>query len=309
MSAYKFEVAPVTEACVAWIREWFAQNGGEKPTAVIGISGGKDSAVVAALCAKALGKDNLVAVLMPNGEQKDIGDSWTVIKHLGLQRVIYANISETFKALQNCIMEFWTLKDPNNPPAVQYIDSRTGLPMGHVSKTDKLEPMKWSEGALINTPARLRMTTLYAVAASVGGRVLNTCNRSEDAVGWSTLYGDTCGDLSPLSRLTVTEVIAMGEYLGLPREITRKTPSDGLCGKSDEEGIGLKYVEIDEYLREYKRADTVGKRVVEMYLKRGKFKLDLITLPSFVPPIYGDDGKIEGYLSDYLNNGVLGKGG
>ena len=343
MSDYKFDVEKVTEDCVAWIKEWFRVNGGEKPTAIVGISGGKDSAVVAMLCAKALGKDNVVGVMMPNGEQKDLMDAYQVMNCIRTKRRVIANIGEIYKAFEDCAEEFWTtidperpkpnyseplklmlgaddvlLQDTSNPEAVKdavkavldmdsealrssYIDVRTGLPPKHITDKVYLESVKWNEQAKINAPARFRMAVLYALAAQYGGRVANTCNRSEDVCGYATLYGDSAGDFSPLSKLTVTEVIAIGEYLGLPQEITRKTPSDGLCGKSDEESLGMKYAEIDEWLREGKHADTIGKVVKERWLKSGKFKLDLINLPSYSPCLYD----YMDYVSDEVNRQLM----
>jgi NAD+ synthase len=105
-----------------------------------------------------------------------------------------------------------------------------------------------SEQSIINTPARIRMTTLYAISACVGGRVANTCNLSEDYVGYATKFGDGAGDFSPLAELTVSQVIAIGEELGLPDELIHKTPIDGLCGKTDEENLGFTYATLDEYI-------------------------------------------------------------
>ena len=271
MYTYKFDVEKVTKDCVAWIKRWFAENGGERPAAIVGVSGGKDSAVVAALCAEALGKDNVIAVLMPNGEQKDIADSWKIIYHIGLKRIILSNISDTVNGLfANC----GVVED-----CVKYnLNQRFWYP--------ETASIAWNNQAAVNAPARIRMATLYAMAAQYGGRVANTCNRSEDVCGYATLYGDSAGDFSPLSKLTVTEVIAIGEYLGLPQEITRKTPSDGLCGKSDEESLGMKYAELDEWLRESKRESTIGIKVWDMWISRGRFKLSLINLPSFDPDLY-----------------------
>lgn len=292
MKAYTFDEGKTAAQCAQWIRNWFKINGGSKPTAVVGISGGKDSAVVASLCCVALGKENVIGVLMPNGEQKDIDDSWKVINALDITNVIYANIKSTVNALQNSIEEFYTLKEGADPGP--WVDTRTNLPLGHISEKTKMETMKWSEAAKINTPARIRMTTLYAVAANYGGRVLNTCNRSEDAVGYATLFGDSAGDLAPICKLTVTEIQQLAKQLGFPDELAYKTPSDGLCGKTDEENLGITYKEIDEYLREGKNEDTIGKKVIEMWKTRGWFKLALINLPCYDP-----------HLPDSLHEWVL----
>ena len=202
------------ENIIEWIRQYFKDNGTDATKAVIGISGGKDSSIVAALCVKALGKDRIVGVLMPQGEQHDIDCSRNLVNFLGIPSVTI-NIGDTVNTLQN------EIKNAN---------------------------VDLTEQAVINTPARIRMTTLYAVSACVGGRVANTCNKSEDYVGYSTKFGDSAGDFSPLSDLTVTEVLKIGDILGLPYELVHKTPIDGLCGKTDEENLGFSYKILDEYI-------------------------------------------------------------
>lgn len=205
------EIENITE----WIRQWFAANG---PTAnaVIGLSGGKDSTIVAHLLVRALGKDRVIGVLMPDGEQKDIDDSKRVVELLGIKSYV-VNIHPAVEAAKEML------------------------------KTAGVEPAK---DAIINTPPRIRMATLYAVAQSVpnGGRVANTCNRSEDYVGYSTKYGDAAGDFSPCSDFTVTEMRLIGDALGIPKELTHKTPSDGLSGMSDEDKLGFTYDELDKYI-------------------------------------------------------------
>ena len=216
---YKFDVEKTANDVVAWVKEQFETTASPETKAVIGISGGKDSSVAAAVCVRALGRDRVIGVLMPQGEQSDISFSHMLVEHLGIQSYT-VNIGSTVTAITGDILK--------------------GL------SADTL-----SDQARINTPARIRMTTLYAVAACVpgGGRVINTCNASEDYIGYSTKYGDAAGDISPLSDLTVTEVIAIGDYLGLPRELTHKVPIDGLCGKTDEENLGFTYAMLDQYIR------------------------------------------------------------
>ena len=211
---YEFNVNRVKEACVAWIRDFFEKNGPDC-NAIIGISGGKDSSVVAALCVEALGKDRVVGVLMPCGEQSDIDMAKCLVEHLGI-RSVEVNIKNTVDALLAEIEE------------VTELTSQTR----------------------INLPPRVRMTTLYAIGQSMNGRVANTCNLSEDWVGYSTRYGDAAGDFSPLANLTVTEVKQIGMELGLPDELVEKAPSDGLCGKTDEDNLGFTYAMLDRYIRE-----------------------------------------------------------
>ena len=198
-----FNAKEVKDQVVQWIRDWFDQCG-PGCNAVIGISGGKDSSVVAGLCVEALGKDRVVGVTMPNGVQKDIADSMKLINHLGI-RHFNVNIGETYNAL-----------------------------MGEVEKQLGSQETEVSRQTIINMPPRLRMTTLYAISQSLNGRVANTCNLSEDWVGYSTRYGDAAGDFSPLGGLTVQEVKAIGRELGLPIDLVEKTPADGLTDKSDD---------------------------------------------------------------------------
>lgn len=212
-----FEAEKVTADIIEWIKQYFKENANENTKAVIGISGGKDSSVAAALCAKALGKDRVIGVLMPQGVQPDIDFSRRLVDHLGIKSY-EINVGASVDALAASIKE-----------------------AGVIS----------SQQMTINMPPRIRMTALYAVAASLseGGRVVNTCNLSEDWVGYATKFGDGAGDFSPLSDLTVTEILQIGDYLGLPSELVHKTPIDGLCGKTDEENLGFTYAELDRYIR------------------------------------------------------------
>ena len=201
---------------VQWIRDYFTENGPEC-SAVVGISGGKDSTIVAALCVEALGKDRVFGVMMPNGIQSDIKDSIQVVKALGIPSVT-VNISGAYSKLMAA--------------------------MG-----SRLEDGV-SEQTKVNLPPRLRMATLYAIAQSLpnGGRVANTCNLSEDYVGYSTKFGDSAGDFSPLANLMVHEVRQIGYELPVPRELVDKTPADGLCGKTDEDNLGFTYAQLDDYI-------------------------------------------------------------
>ena len=237
---YEFNVGRVKDACVDWIRDFFEKNGPDC-NAIIGISGGKDSSVVAALCVEALGKDRVVGVLMPCGEQSDIDMAKCLVEHLGI-RSVEVNIKKTVDALLAEIEE------------VTELTSQTR----------------------INLPPRVRMTTLYAISQSMNGRVANTCNLSEDWVGYSTRYGDAAGDFSPLANLTVTEVKQIGMELGLPVKLVEKTPSDGLCGKTDEDNLGFTYAMLDRYIREEICEDLKTKNRIDELHKRNKFKLELM---------------------------------
>jgi NAD+ synthase len=210
-----FDAEKVKTKIVSWIRAFFDDHG-RGCNAVVGVSGGKDSSVTAALCAEALGADRVVGVLMPRGEQYDIDFSRELVGHLGIRHYV-VNIKDGVDAIFAAI-------------------NAAGLSPGNQ--------------ALVNTPARVRMSVLYAVAATVNGRVANTCNLSEDWVGYATKFGDGAGDFAPLARVTVAEVRALGRALSLPAKIIDKVPEDGLSGKSDEENLGFTYAVLDRYIRE-----------------------------------------------------------
>jgi NAD+ synthase len=210
-----------TEACINWIKEYFKDNPDGK--AIIGISGGKDSTIAAALCVEALGASRVIGVLMPQGMQRDIADSYKVVGTLKLQYHLI-NIGTTYEALCQSISKAIFLSGGDKA-----IESNSMI--------------------TTNLPARLRMATLYAVAALYpNSRVVNTCNASEDYVGYSTKFGDAAGDFSPLGKLTVREVLEIGDELGLPKHLVRKTPSDGMCGKTDEDNLGFTYNEFDDFI-------------------------------------------------------------
>jgi NAD+ synthase len=245
MSLENFNAEAEIEHIVAWIRDWF-ENNGPKANAVIGISGGKDSSIVAALLVKALGKERVVGVLMPNGEQKDIADSKKVVEVLGIKHFI-VNINPAVEG------EYEALR-------------AAGVEIG--------------KDAIINTPPRIRMTTLYAIAQSLpeGGRVTNTCNRSEDWVGYSTKYGDAAGDFSPCSDYLVCEMLQIGDALGLPAELIHKTPSDGLSGMSDEDKLGFTYATLDHYVLTGEIEDQATKEKIDRLHRLNLHKLQTIPM-------------------------------
>ena len=240
----EFDARKVRGEIVEWIRDWFAENG-PKATAVIGISGGKDSTIVAALLVEALGKDRVFGVMMPQGVQPDIDDSKKVVEALGIR---HATIS-------------------------------VGAAVDALLDAVKDGGVEASRDAGINTPPRMRMATLYAVAASLpeGGRVANTCNLSEDWIGYSTKYGDAAGDFSPISDLTVQEVRAVGDtFTELPRELVHKAPSDGLCGMTDEDRFGFTYATLDRYIREGICEDEEIKKKIDRMHAMNLHKLRVI---------------------------------
>lgn len=244
-----FDAVKTKNDIVKWIQDWFKVNGPEC-NAVVGISGGKDSSIVAALCAEALGKKRVIGVLMPNHAQEDIDYSHLLCDHLGIK---------------NYTIDVGTAIDDL---------------MHEIER--KIPERKISNQTVVNLPPRIRMTTLYAVSQSVNGRVANTCNLSENYVGYSTRYGDNAGDFSPLENLTVGEVKAIGRELGLPVELIEKTPSDGLCGKTDEDKLGFTYEVLDRYIRTGLINDKATKERIDDMHKRNLFKMQLI--PSFPYP-------------------------
>ena len=239
-----FNVAKTTERVVSWIQNWFEENG-KGCNAVIGISGGKDSSIVAALCVKALGKERVIGVLMPNGEQSDIDCAKLLVDSLGIEHYV-CNIQKSVDGVLESMQQ-------------------SGVEISRQTR--------------VNLPPRIRMATLYAISQSKNGRVANTCNLSEDWVGYSTRYGDAAGDFSPLAQLIVQEVKEIGKYLDLPISLVEKVPSDGLSGKTDEDNLGFTYAALDKYIREGVCEDAAVKERIDELHKRNLFKLKPI--PSF----------------------------
>lgn len=228
------------DQCVQWIRDWFEKNG-KGCNAVLGMSGGKDSTVAAALCAEALGKDRVIGVSMP-AEGQGINDADKICEFIGI-RYICAPIGGIISGFQQL--------------------SET-LPEGLSHQSEQ------------NIPPRVRMTTVYAISQSLNGRVVNTCNLSEDWVGYSTRWGDSVGDFSPLGKLTVQEVKAIGHELGLPAKWVEKIPDDGLPHScSDEEKFGFSYATLDRYIRTGVCEDEAVKEKIDRMHRNNLFKLSM----------------------------------
>ena len=242
------DVEKTVNELIEWIKQYFEKNG-KGCSAVLGVSGGKDSSVTAALLAKALGTDRVVGVMMPDGVQSDISDSIQLVEFLGIKNLT-VNIGETTTALK---------------AALETAGSA-------ITKDTK-----------INIPPRVRMTVLYAVAQGLenGGRVINTCNRSEDFIGYSTKFGDSAGDVSVLAGFTVEEVLQIGEYLGLPDNLVHKKPSDGLSGMSDEDKIGFSYAVLDKYIATGICEDDAIREKIDRMHRLNLHKLEL--MPHFEP--------------------------
>ena len=245
-----FDAEKVKNDIVKWIREWF-ENNGPGCNGVVAVSGGKDSSVVAALLVEALGQDRVIGVMLPRGVQPDIDMSYLLVKHLGIKSY-EINVGETIDALER--------------------------EMKNVRGEDVV-----STQAIVNLPPRVRMAATYAVSQSVNGRVANTCNLSEDWVGYATRYGDNAGDFSPLSRLTVQEVKAVGRVLGLPDVLVDKVPSDGLQAKTDEDNLGFTYAVLDRYIREGVIDDPETKKRIDHLHKINAFKLKYMDCFEYVP--------------------------
>lgn len=242
---YKFDAKKTKEEAVQFIKNWFDENG-KDCKAVIGVSGGKDSSVVAGLCVEALGKDRVVGVLMPFGNQSDIDDAYDLCDFLDIKRYvvpIHMAVNRVIEAIEHSF----------------------GI----------------NEQALINLQARTRMVTLYAVAQSLSGRVVATGNFSEYMLGWFSRWDCSVGDVAPILNLTCTEVKAIGEELGLPEYLIEKVPVDGLTAKTDEEHFGFTYEVLDRYLREgvIDNIDTQVK--IETMIQNSEFKR--LPIPSYQP--------------------------
>lgn len=243
-----FDVKKTTAEAVKWIQDWFETNG-KGCNAVIGISGGKDSSVVAALCVEALGKDRVIGVLMPNGEQPDIDCSKQLVAHLGIP--------------------FYTCNVQKAVDGVLESLTESGVEITRQTR--------------VNLPPRIRMSTLYALSQSMNGRVANTCNLSEDWVGYSTRYGDAAGDFAPLGKLTVQEVKAIGKYLNLPVNLVEKVPSDGLTDRTDEDNLGFTYAVLDKYIRTGVCEDEATKARIDRLHVMNEFKLKPIPCYEYQP--------------------------
>ena len=259
---YQFNAIEAKNACVQWIRDWASENA-KGCHILCGLSGGKDSTVTAALCVEAIGKDRVLGVFMPNGHQSDIADSYHVADFLDI-KAIEVNIEDMVYAFRASIMSSIITASAdsflNETPALEdFYDS--------VQETSQM---------ITNLPPRIRMTTLYAIAQMLpmGGRVVNTCNLSEDYLGFSTIFGDAAGDFSPLASFTSEEVSAIGEAIGLPHDLVYKTPSDGLTGKTDEDSFGFSYAVLNRYIRTGTCEDEEIKRMIDERHNRNLFKMN-----------------------------------
>lgn len=250
---YEFNAKEHLEKCIEWTRQWFEENG-KGCMAVLGMSGGKDSTIAAAIIAKAIGAENVLGVAMPEHKQ-GICEADKICKHLGI-KYIKCPIGDACDAISNTVLDA--------------VKSRT---------------VQTSQ----NIPPRVRMTMLFAIAQSVNGRVVNTCNLSEEYIGYSTIFGDNAGSFSPIRNLTVKEILAIGDELGLPKKWVHKTPDDGLPhSKPDEEKFGFSYETLDAWIREgVKPSSEIFNKIMDMHNKN-LFKTRMVQIPSYEPnlPIF-----------------------
>lgn len=243
---YKFDAKKAKEGLVKWMENYFKDIPEVK--LVVGLSGGKDSTIVAAVGCEAIGKDRVIGVFMPNGTQHDIQDAYDVAEYLGIQTY-----------------------DINIQGAVEYILSEMRAEKNSIEITEQTK---------INLPPRIRTDSLFAIAQSFNGRVSCNCNLSEDWIGYSTYGGDDFGSFGPLRGLTVTELRQVGKELGLPDRFINKTPQDGLCGKTDEDNFGFTYEVLDKYIRTGEIEDQEIKNKIDSMHEKNLFKLQPMAIYS-----------------------------
>lgn len=243
-------IKQIYEELTNWITEWFNENSSSESVAVIGMSGGKDSTIAAALLTDALGADRVLGVTMPEDGQ-GLNDAEEICKYLGIT-CINCPIGDAVSAVNKAVAEY----------------------LGVTSQTSQ------------NIPPRIRMTMLYAVSQSVkNGRVINTCNKSETSVGYETLWGDAVGDVSILGGLTVTQILALGDYMNLPKKWVHKTPDDGLpFSAPDEEKLGFTYENLDKAISG-KITSIPADQLKKIYMRHynSEFKRNIINIPTYRP--------------------------
>lgn len=249
---YKFDAKKVKDELVQWMRDWESKNA-KDCNFVLGISGGKDSTIVAALLKECFGPERVYGVMIPCGEQKDIDVSRRVIETLGINSM-EVNIKDAVSAVVRGI-ECKVYDKSQKESGILTISNQTQT----------------------NIPPRVRMTVLYAISQSLNGRVIGTCNLSENYIGYLTIHGDGASDCEPLANLTVQEVKAIGYELGIPGEFIEKIPDDGLpCSTSDEQKFGFTYKVLDRYIRTGEIEDLAIKEKIDGMHKRNLFKLQPI---------------------------------
>lgn len=254
----------LADEIILWIKNWFKDTNAQGP-AVIGISGGKDSTIVAKLCLEALGEDNVIGVSMP-GDGQDDKDAKAVAEAIGLKHLITVPIRRGVRCVANNCFASCAMVGMFNDKGIEGSD----------------ELKKFLSRSEQNLPPRIRMATLYYISQLFNGRVANTCNLSEDWLGYSSIYGDAAGDFGPLESLTVTEIRGVGDALGIPRKWVWKIPDDGLPNSApDEEKFGFSYEVLDKYIRTGECEDPEVKAKIDRMHEASQFKRDLLHIPAY----------------------------
>ena len=252
----KEELIKQAEGAITWIKEYVKQTGAKG--VVVGNSGGKDSATVIAMATKALGKENVVAVSMPcHSISNDFDDAKLVADTFGV-KFLKVDLTDTYNELEKAIH----------------------ISIGQESLEEAFQIKELSNEATINIKPRLRMTTLYGIAQSLGYLVIGTGNLCEAMVGYTTKWGDNGSDFNPIGNFTVDEVLEIGKYLGVPEKILQKAPNDGLGGKTDEEKMGIKYSQIAEMIETGTTEESAKKEILKRY-NASKHKRELVPVYTF----------------------------
>lgn len=244
------------ENAINWIKDYVEKTGAKG--VVVGNSGGKDSATVIAMATKALGKEKVLTIAMPcNSIQADLEDAKLVSKTFDV-KLLEVDLTDSYNHLENS-----------------------------VNKTISNIGIELNSEAKVNIKPRMRMLTLYGIAQSLGYLVIGTGNLCERMVGYTTKWGDSASDFNPIANFTVEEVLAIGEYLGVPDKIIHKAPADGLGGLTDEEKMGVTYKQIAEYI-ETGKTDINSMEIIERKNKNSKHKRQPVPFYEFERKIFLD---------------------
>ena len=248
----KFDSKKETENIVKFIKEYYRKNnlGG----AVIGVSGGKDSGVVMALLVEALGKENVIGLTLPCHSIKEDKDLAHVVANYYGIKLYNLDLTSAFDSFTKAVIDGYGCVEEE-----LLVDSN------------------------INLKPRLRTASLYYYAAmlsKITGKpylVAGTSNKCELYVGYFTKGGDNVHDIATIADFTVSEVIKIGEYLNVPHEVLYRTPSDGLSSMSDEEKLGVKYKEIEQYFENRDKVSVEAREKIEKLHNSSRHKFNIPT--------------------------------
>lgn len=239
------------ENAIRWIKQYVEKTGAKG--IVVGNSGGKDSATVIGMATKAIGKERVVAISMPcYSNRDDFEDAKLVADTFGV-KFLTVDLSNCYEEMEREIK----------------------------SELSKIEIKELSKEATINIKPRLRMTTLYGIAQTLGYLVIGTGNLCEAMVGYTTKWGDSASDFNPIGNFTVEEVLEIGKYIGVPEKILKKAPNDGLGGQTDEEKMGITYHQIAEMIETGDTEDKLAKQKILKKCQYSKHKREPIPVYSF----------------------------